>query len=137
MSLDYEEMLKRGLERIPESLTKFDRFEIPKVRGHLQGNKTIVSNFKQIVSVINRPEEHVLKYILKELAAPGEMNGQLFIIGTKISAGRVNDKIRQYAHDFVICRDCGKPDTTIVKEGNLNFLKCQACGAKHPIRAKV
>ena len=59
------------------------------------------------------------------------------IIGTKVPASRVNEKIRQYANEFVICNDCGKPDTKTLKEGAVSFLKCLACGAKHPIKAKI
>nr|1K81_A Chain A, PROBABLE TRANSLATION INITIATION FACTOR 2 BETA SUBUNIT [Methanocaldococcus jannaschii] len=34
----------------------------------------------------------------------------------------------------VICRECGKPDTKIIKEGRVHLLKCMACGAIRPIR---
>ncbi len=133
---DYEAMLERGKKALPETSQARERFEVPKVRGHIQGNKTILSNFLQIAQHFGRKPEHLLKYVLKELAAPGEIKKQFVILGTKIPAGRINDKIQQYADVFVICRECGKPDTKMTKEENVYFIKCQACGAKYSVYSK-
>ena len=130
-------MLKRGRERLPEAVFQKERFEIPKVRGHLEGNKTLISNFTQIANVLHRDVSHILKYLLKELATPGEMRGGTLIIGAKFPASRINEKIRQYAEEFVLCKECGKPDTKIIKEGEFQYLKCMACGAKHPVKSKI
>ena len=45
--------------------------------------------------------------------------------------------IEQYCTDFVLCRECGKPDTQLTKEDRVHIMKCMACGAKHPIKAKI
>ena len=131
-------MLKRAIERLPESVFEKERFEIPKVRGHIEGNKTVITNFSQIANVLRRPQEHLLKYILRELATPGEVRRSgLLVLGAKIAASRINEKIRQYAYEFVFCPDCGKPDTELKKEGGFIFLKCAACGSKHPVKSKI
>ena len=135
--MDYEKALKRGRENLPESVFEKERFEIPPVKGHLQGNKTVISNFKQIATTLRRPVEHIMKYVLKELAAPGDLRPAGLIIGTKVAASRVNDKIKQYAFEFVLCPDCGKPDTQLLKEGELMYMKCQACGVKKSVKAKI
>ncbi|MBI2546299.1 translation initiation factor IF-2 subunit beta [Candidatus Woesearchaeota archaeon] len=132
--MDYEELLDMGKKQLPERVLAKERFEIPKVVGHIQGNKTVISNFSQIASTLMREPSHLLKFILKELATPGELQGNLLIIGTKVSASRINDKIKEYAESYVVCPDCGKPDTKIFREGNVMFLKCQACGAKQHIK---
>jgi len=136
--MDYIELLKQAREKLPKSVIEKERFEIPKIMGHVQGNRTILVNFIQIADILRRPADHLLKYVLKELATPGEIkrSGSV-IIGTKIPASRINEKIRQYANEFVLCSECSKPDTKIEKEGNFAFLKCQACGAKHPVKAKI
>ncbi len=135
--MDYEKALKRARENLPEAVFEKERFEIPKVRGHLEGNKTVISNFRQIASSLGRPVEHLLKYVLKELATPGDLRPSGLVMGTKIASSRINDKIKQYANEFVFCHECGKPDTQLLKEGELLYLKCQACGAKKPVKAKI
>ncbi|MFQ5621573.1 MAG: translation initiation factor IF-2 subunit beta [Candidatus Nanoarchaeia archaeon] len=133
--MDYEELLKRAREQLPESVFEKERFEIPKVVGHIEGSKTIIRNFGKIAQELNRPVEHLLKYVLKELATPGSLRGNTLTIGSKVSAGRLNAKIRQYAEEFVLCPECGKPDSKIIKEGEFSSLKCLACGAKKPVKS--
>ena len=49
--MNYTDMLKKGRKNMPESVLNVERFVIPKIRGHIQGTKTIISNF---IEVINR-----------------------------------------------------------------------------------
>ena len=132
--MDYSKLLKKAREELPDTSEITDRFEVPNVRGHIQGNRTIISNFSQISSTLGRDQSHMLKYILKELATPGEIKKKAVIIGRKVSASMINDKIKGYVKDFVTCKECGKPDTKLVKEGRVEFMKCTACGAKYPIK---
>lgn len=136
--MEYKELLQRARKNIPESVFEKDRFEIPKVKGHLEGKKTVIINFLQISNLLRRPPEHMLKFLLKELAAPGEIrrNNRL-VIGTKVAASKINEKIRQYANEFVFCHECGKPDTDIKKEGNLSVMKCAVCGSRQIVKSKI
>ena len=117
--------------------TSTERFEIPKATGHVQGNKTIVNNFLQIAKAFGRDKEQLLKYLQRELATPASIDGQRLVLGRKISSDFINSKIEQFANDFVLCKECKKPDTQIIKEDRVLFLKCTACGARHPIRSKI
>jgi len=134
----YKKLLEEARKGLPEHVFQKERFEIPKVRGHVQGNRTVISNFLQIANVLGREPENMLKFILRELATPGEIkkSGSV-IIGTKVPASRINERIKQYANSYVFCYECGKPDTKIEKESNFSFLKCMACGARHSIKSKV
>lgn len=127
-------MLKKAREQLPEIKKDVSRFEVPRVQGMVQGNKTIITNFGKICQYIRRECKDLLKYLNKELAAPAEMHGQKAIFIGKYSSNTINEKIKKYVKEYVICRECGKPDTKIVKEGRITFLKCGACGAKYPLR---
>ena len=133
--MDYEQMLKKARKELPESVFNIERFEVPKVTGHLQGNKTVISNFHQIADILGRSPEHLLKFVLKELATPGQLMRHQLLLGAKVPASRINEKIRKYATDFVLCPSCGKPDTKLLKEGELSFLRCNACGSKHSVKS--
>lgn len=130
-------MLKKAREELPEIKKSSERFEVPKVLGHIQGNKTIISNFNQIANVIHRKPEHILKYLLKELATPGNLKTNALILGRKISAKRINEKMKDYVDIFVICPECKRPDTKVKKEGNITIMQCLACGARHPVKTKI
>ena len=130
-------MLQRGKEKLPETVVATERFVVPKVTGHLEGNKTVISNFLQIASTIRRNHENLAKYINRETAARGEIKKQLLVFNTKLPSQKINEKIQQYVDEFVICKECGKPDTKLSKEGVITFIRCQACGAKHSVNSKI
>lgn len=130
----YEEMLDEGLRNLPENVVKKERFEIPKVRGHIQGNKTVITNFKEIVDIFRREQAHFLKYLLKELASPGVIDGPRLVLSRKVSSSLINIKIEAYANTFVLCNTCGKPDTQIIEKEGVSYLKCTACGSQKQLR---
>ena len=136
--MDYKQLLEKAKGEMPASVHEKERFEIPKVVGHIQGTKTMISNLQQISNHLHRPIEHLLKYLLKELATPGEIkkNGMV-IFGRKVSSADLNAKIKKYVDEFVFCKECGKPDTEFLKEDNLLFVKCMVCGSKNTIKQKI
>lgn len=135
--MDYEKLLNEAYKNIKQVEDSGERFEIPKIEGRFEGKKTILTNFFQIASHLRRNPEHFQKFILKEVASAGGADGDRLVLNKKVPSAKINQKIEQYAKEFVICNECGKPDTEIVKEGRLSFLHCLACGAKHPIHSKV
>ena len=135
--MDYDSMLNEARGVLPEKANDVARFEIPKVKGRIEGNKTVVSNFFQISDVIGRKPQHLLKYVLKELATPGILKNQTVIFGSKISASKINEKIEAYVDEFVFCKECNGPDTKMVKEGDIYYIKCQVCGARHSFYSKI
>jgi len=134
---NYEELLKEAYSKIKQVETNGERFELPKIEGHFEGKRTILTNFLQIASHLRRKPEQFQKFLLKELATSGQMEGDRLILNNKIPSAKINQKIEDYAKEFVLCRECKKPDTEIIKEDRLNFIHCLACGAKHPAREKI
>lgn len=130
----YEKLLDEAYKKVKVVKTGGERFEIPKVEGQISGKNTIITNISQIAAYLRRPLEHLARFLQKELAVPGKIDGDRLILITKLNSQKVNDKIQQYAKDFVICPECQKPDTEIVAEKGIKFKHCLACGAKSPIR---
>ena len=134
MDIKYTDLLKKAKAHLPEIKTSAERFEIPKVTGHIQGVKTVITNFSQICSVIRRDVAELLKYLQRELATPAILDGPRLVLGRKLASQLINDKITQFCKNFVLCRECGKPDTQLIKEDRITFMKCTACGAKQPVK---
>lgn len=130
----YEILLQKAEQELPESVAGAERFVIDKVLGHIEGNKTVIVNLKKIAKDLGRDEKHLLKYLLRELATPGKFQGERVIFGTKIAASLINKKIKKYASEFVYCSECSKPDTTLMEEKDIMYLRCLACGSKKPVK---
>ena len=135
---DYEKLLDKAYNEVKSVAGETgERFEIPKIKGHFQGKKTVLTNFFQIASHVRRKPEHFLKYMLKKLAASGTKDGERLILNIKVPSAKINQKIEDYVKEFVLCQECKKPDTELKKQGRLTYLHCLACGAKHPIHSKI
>ena len=133
--MDYEELLKAAQANRPKAALQRDRFEVPKIQGHVEGNKTILSNFVFIAQHIRRDPEHLQKFMLKELATPGIIRSGEFVLGRKISSAIINEKTRKYVDNFVICPSCGLPDTDLIRDQKTGtFIRCNGCGAKTQIK---
>jgi len=129
----YESLLEDAYKKIKPVESKIERFEIPKVEGHIEGVRTIITNFKQICSYLRRDCNHVLKFLQRELATPGAIRGDRLLLTRKISSSIINEKLNLYVQHYVICKECKKPDTELTKEGEFSFIQCLACGAKKSI----
>lgn len=130
MSDSYEKWLDRAYEKFPKSTLKRARFELPEIQNIITGNRTFIKNFKQICEAMNRDEQHLLKYIVKEIATAANIEGEQAIFQGKFGVNLIKHLIDEYVEKFIICPVCRSPDTKIVKEGRFRFLVCEACGAK-------
>ena len=74
-----------------------------------------------------------MKYMLKELATKGEIEGAKANFQGVFSDYVIKNKVESYVKDYVICPECNKPDTKITKQDRQFFVKCEACGARHPV----
>jgi len=133
---EYKQLLEKLYAKV-KPITASERFEIPKVKGHVEGTKTIITNFVQIADILRRPKEHIAKYLSKELAALGIIEGERLILNRKLSSSQINEKLKSYTEEFVICKECKKPDTELIKQNRLTLLHCLACGAKYPTTTKI
>ena len=130
----YKEMLEEARKKLPENITKVSRLEVPESKTVIQGNRTFITNFVDITNSIRRDPKHLAKYLFRELAKPGNIDGSRLILQGKVIKSLIEKKIENYIKEFVYCQECNRPDTHFEKEARLTFLKCEACGAKHVIR---
>ncbi len=133
---DYFALLDRAKEKLPEVAENHDRFEVPEVDVMQEGKITVVRNFLDITDVLRRDKDHVLQFLLRELGTPGNIEGRRVVLKSKISPAQIQDKIRTYTDTFVICSECGRPDTKLNKDGRTLVLECEACGAHRPVNVK-
>ncbi len=133
---DYGDLLKRARKDLPEKISDHSRFEVPKIEAMVEGNTTILRNFSDIADQLNREPEKLMKYLLRELATAGDRENGRVVFKGKINPRKIRDKLQNYVEKYVLCSECGRPDTRLVKDGRINILECDACGAHRPVRGK-
>ncbi|HEC88296.1 MAG TPA: translation initiation factor IF-2 subunit beta [Thermoplasmata archaeon] len=134
---EYHKLLTRAVEALPKEIIVRERFQMPKGVLFHEGNTTILKNMAEIASKLNRDIEQIFTYLLKELGTAGEIEGERAVFQGKIPINRIQERIEKYVKRYVLCRECGRPDTKLIKKNRTLMLKCEACGAIHPVAGKI
>ena len=127
---DYDKALERAYAALPKKTEASERFEVPVAEVLVQGNKTIIKNFEALTNKLRRDPKHLAKYLSKELAAPGNIEGGRLVLNSKFYERSINEKIRNYVDMFILCKQCHRPDTKLVEHERLFTMVCEACGAR-------
>jgi translation initiation factor 2 subunit 2 len=136
MDSNYEQLLKRLREGLSASDVKgpVERIELPEPEIYWQGRKTIFKNFMEYPRVLRRDPDKVLMYLAKELATAASLDDERAIFIGRKDKQSFSVLLNRYMKERVVCPICGRPDTHTEKEKRLQFLVCEACGARSPIR---
>ena len=131
---DYQELLKRAKSSLPQTQETV-RWEVPRANVQVTGKRTAIKNFMDIAKAVRRDPQHLAKFLFKELAVPGSLESGQLVLQGKFNSEFVSKRIEDYVKEFVLCSECGKPDTQLHRQDRLWTMKCEACGAKKPVRA--
>ena len=68
LPMDYDSLLKRGLDRVPKDIEGSGRFHLAKPDIEKAGAKTIITNFLEIAGSLRRNPDILFKFLLQQLA---------------------------------------------------------------------
>jgi translation initiation factor 2 subunit 2 len=134
--LDYKKLLKKVIDSTPKKEVIEDRFKLPKAEIFYEGNTTVIKNFDKISDAVNRESDLILKFLLGGLGTAGELDGSRIVFQGKIPAKSIQDKLKEYIDAYVICSECSRPDTHLVKQGRTTLIRCDACGAFRSVKSR-
>ena len=132
--MDYEKKLDRALDRTPDIAEGEGRFEVPDPDVRIEGSATVYENFQATLDRLDRDGDEVLKFLQTELGTSAQIDerGRARLTG-EFKRSRIEGALSTYVDEFVLCGECGLPDTRIVTEQGARVLKCDACGALSPL----
>jgi len=130
----YDDILQKAKDQLPEIVAGEDRFQIPNVESNVEGNRTFFRNFRDIVSALNRSENHLLKFFTTEIGTSGNIEGSRAVFQGKHSRNQLSKLLERYVNDYVLCPECGKPDTRFISQNRVELMKCDACGSRSAVR---
>jgi len=132
----YEVLLEKAYASVTVQSESTERFTVPEAKSYIEGKTTVLENFAEIADIVRRDQDHLMKYLLGELGTAGKIDGTRAIFNGKFEPALINGLIKSYVDDYVICSECGKPDTRLVKDDRVLLLRCDACGGHRPVRKR-
>ena len=119
-------------QKFPEQQNKKHGCTLPEPEIINAPKRVILINFQKICQRLNRPTEHVMKYICTEFGTSGDLNGhkQLVIRG-RFKSQNMKSILTDYVKTYVRCKTCLKTNTEITRDRkhDISLLKCLDCGA--------
>ncbi|KAI0502836.1 domain found in IF2B/IF5-domain-containing protein [Xylaria bambusicola] len=126
-------------EKNPDHASTGSRsYKIPPPQCLREGNKkTIFANIEEITKRMKRSSEHVTAYLFTELGTTGSVDGsKRLVIKGRFQQKQLESMLRKYIIEYVTCRTCKSPDTTLEKgENRLYFMTCNSCGSRRSVTA--
>ncbi|HTW39957.1 MAG TPA: translation initiation factor IF-2 subunit beta [Thermoplasmata archaeon] len=132
----YQVLLARAHEKLPPVRTGGERFQVPEPDVMSDGKNTVIRNFQDITGVLRREPDHVIQFLAKEFGCPGVLDLPRGVLKSRLTKDPIAQRLRDYTGKYVICSECKRPDTHLVKEGRLTLLVCEACGARRPVTVR-
>lgn len=133
-SYDYEALLKRAKANLPEHTNDGERFQMPEPDLFIEGKTTVFRNFVDMAELFRRDPEAILAYLLRELGTAGNLDGRRALFKSRLGVEQVKTRLKAYINTYVLCSECGRPDSKLVKDGRVLILECEACGAHRPVK---
>ncbi|KAH8674076.1 domain found in IF2B/IF5-domain-containing protein [Xylariales sp. PMI_506] len=115
---------------------KFYRYKMPrlqvKVEGKGNGIKTVVVNLSTIAQSLARPGSYVIKWFGLDLGAQTNIDppDDRWIINGAHDAETLQKSLFIFIEKYVLCDDCGNPETDISIKDDIVRKDCKACGAR-------
>jgi translation initiation factor 2 subunit 2 len=136
MQDDYLALLKKARASLPENVGNKERWQLPKPDIIAEGRMTILRNFGEMIKSTRREQDHMAKFLLSQIGTAGSVDGERLVFTGKVSHTKVQGVLDDYVETYVRCFECGAPDTHMEREGRVQILRCEACGARTPIKAR-
>lgn len=98
--------------------------------------KTNFANFQDICNTMNRPPEHVQSFLLSEMGSTASIDGNgCLIIKGKFQGKGIENLLKKYLQEYVICSHCGSLETTLTRNSTtrLHSLHCSNCTATRTV----
>jgi len=131
--MDYESSLDRAMENVPDIGGDDERLDIPDAEPQKDGAFTRFTNMSEIADVLGREPEHLHRFIQRELGTSGKFEDGRGRYNGNFSQTDLDAVVDAYVDEYVLCSECGLPDTRLVREDRTPMLRCDACGAFRPV----
>ena len=131
--MDYEASLERAMENVPDIGGEDQRLDIPDAAPQKDGAFTRFTNMGEIADVLGREAEHLHRFIQRELGTSGKFANGRGRYNGNFTQQDFDAAVNAYVDEYVLCSECGLPDTRLVREDRTPMLRCDACGAFRPV----
>ncbi|CAF3599001.1 unnamed protein product [Adineta steineri] len=125
------------LSRIVSSDTELPVTRIimpPPQLARIGTKRTAVINFALISKALKRQEKNLHDYFTAELGTTASIDSNhSLIIRGRFTQPQIQHVLRTFIQEYVICKTCHSPHTSLGKADRLTVIKCNACHSQYSV----
>lgn len=135
--LEREEEYKKLLSNVYQKLTEANKNvesekkkRLPGIQlRHIRGKKTEWVNFIEILNLLDRSYEGLIKFLTAETGSHVQMIGESCRINKFYQRTHIEFYLKGYIKKFVLCNTCKSFDTFNEKRDRMIFIICRKCNS--------
>lgn len=104
----------------------FYRYKMPALAVRKQTNCVVIDNLTTVSKSLQRPAKMILKYFGMKLGTHVSVD-KAAVNGT-FSPSELQIALQEFIDQYVLCTDCGNPETQITLKKKKYSMSCKACG---------
>jgi translation initiation factor 2 beta subunit (eIF-2beta)/eIF-5 len=138
LNLNFNDMLETVYKQIEDKQSENIKLIIPNPVIEKSTTNTYWKNIKKILIAINRPPEHFVEFLNKEIntgewASASKSDG-LVLIG-KFTIAQLQHVLQNYVKKYVVCGICYSTETILEKnkEYRSYFVNCNKCKSTYAV----
>ncbi len=130
--------LESVYKELDEKSSGTTKMIVPNPQLEKTTTNTYWRNVKKILMTINRPPEHFIDFINKELNTgewiSNSKSDGIVLIG-KFTVNQITHVLQTYIKKYVICNICNSSNTTLEKNKDLRsyVVECKKCNSKYTV----
>ena len=110
----------------------------PPVIARVAAKKSLFSNFQDVCAALNRSMDHAISFFNRELASDCAIDQEnRLVIRGKFMPRHIENVLKKYVVEFVLCRDCNSSDTLLekMKDTRTITITCNSCSSERVVGA--
>jgi len=136
--MSYDDALQDAFDELPEDDGEAgSRLSVPDPEGETDGSFTRLTNVTAIADALGREPDHLHRFIQRTFGTNGQFDGNQARYNGSFSIAEFDTALEEYAAEYVLCSECGLPDTVLASEDGVDMLRCEACGAFRPVQERT
>lgn len=121
---------------IDGSTDPFYRYKRSKLDLEFRRDKIIIKNAGKITRELNRDIKLIAKFLNSLISTQIAIKGETIEIKKILTEGELDNYFQIFIDNYVLCKKCNNPETSINKRNNQIEMNCSACGLTNSFNPK-
>lgn len=123
-------MKQININKTGDNSDPFYRYQMSQINLKHETNFTLITNIEVIANELKRDVNSIMKFLGSSFGTQSKFDKKRNCgsLQGPFTIEKIQSELQKYINEFVLCLQCGLPETTFEKKQKKLYSKCSACG---------